>query len=346
MNETMLAWQAIAYGAAEVSLRLACIAKPAPGPGQVRLRVQAASLNPIDFKLLQGDLRRIQGLAFPVTLGFDSSGVIDALGAGACKFRLGDRVFARASRDTLGAFAEYSVQPEQFVALAPANVSAAQAASLPLVALTTVQGLVDRAQAQAGQRILIHAGSGGLGSFAIQYARQLGLLVDTTTSSANAAWVKQLGAERVIAYDREDYRRAGAVYDIVFDTLGGAHTLAAFSLLKAGGCVVSVAGPPDREMAAKFGGNLLVRAGMKFISRKVYAAARATSARYYRFLTESDGAQLAQVSALVERGAIRPVVDRVFTFEDCIAAFEYLKAGHARGKVVLDVDSGRALDET
>lgn len=339
MSETMRAWQAIAYGEPRSSLRLSVLPKPSPGPGEVRLRVVAASLNPIDFKLLQGQLRRVQTLAFPVTLGFDLSGVIDALGEGAGKFRVGDRVFARASRDTLGAFAEYSVQPERFVALAPANVSMAAAASLPLVALTTVQGLVDRAGAKPGQRILIHAGSGGLGCFAIQYARKLGMLVDTTTSSRNESWVRELGADRVIAYDREDYRRAGPAYDIVFDTLGGSHTLDAFTVLKPGGCVVSVAGPPDREMAAKFGGNILIRSVMRFMARKVYAAARARGARYYRYLTESDGKQLAEVAALVGQGAIRPVVDRAYAFEDCVAAFEYLIAGRAKGKVVLQVAS-------
>jgi alcohol dehydrogenase len=344
MNGTMRAWQAIAYGSAENCLRLDSVPIPAPGPGQVRLRVQAASLNPIDFKLLRGDLRRIDTLVFPVTLGFDASGVVDALGAGATKFQVGDRVFARASRETLGAFADYCVQPEEFVALAPANISAAGAASLPLVALTTVQGLVDRAHAKAGQRILIHAGSGGLGSFAIQYAKQLGLHVDTTTSSRNQEWVRALGAERVIAYDRDDYRKAGAVYDIVFDTIGGAHTLDAFAVLKPGGCVVSVAGPPDREMTEKFGGSFLVRTIMKFMARKAYSKAAAKQAQYFRFMTESSGAQLAQVAALVDRGAIKPVIDRVFSFEDAIAAFEYLIAGRATGKVVLDLDGDQSLD--
>jgi alcohol dehydrogenase len=340
----MRAWQASGYGEARAALRLAEVARPEPGPDELRLRVQAASLNPIDYKLLRGDLRRIQPLRFPVTLGFDASGVVEALGERVRGLQVGDSVFVRASRDTLGALAEYSVQPEAFVARAPANVDAMQAASLPLVALTTVQGLVDRAQARPGQRILIHAGSGGLGSFAVQYARHLGLRVVATTSFANAGWVAALGAERVISYDREDYRADGAIYDIVFDTLGGAHTLDAFAVLKPGGCVVSVAGPPDREMARRFAGNLLVAAVMKWSARKVYAAAAARQARYFRFLTESSGSQLAAVAALVESGAIQPVVDRVFAFEDAVAAFEYLAAGHAKGKVVLRVEPAAGDD--
>jgi alcohol dehydrogenase len=338
----MLAWQATSHGSPADALRLRSIAIPEPGPGELRVRVEAASLNPIDYKLLRGDLRRLQKLSFPVTIGFDACGTVDAVGADV-PFRLGERVFLRASRDTLGAFAEFTVQPAAFVAPAPLRCSAVGAASLPLVALTTIQGLVDRAGALSGQRILIHAGSGGLGSFAVQYARQLGLVVDATTSSRNVQMVTDLGAQRVIAYDREDYRALGAVYDIVFDTLGGAHALDAFRVLKAGGCVVSVAGPPDDEMIRR-GPNALVRTAMRLMSLRVRAAARASGSRYFRFLTESDGDQLRRVAELVDRGAIRPVVDRVFPFEDAIAALDYLMAGRSRGKVVLDMEQRAAAE--
>ncbi len=331
----MRAWQATAYGPTKDALSLATIPRPVPGPGELRLRVQAASLNPIDYKLVHGALRRVQPLSFPVSIGFDASGIVDAVGAGVTAFRVGDPVFVRASRDTLGAFAEYSVQPERFVAHRPANIDAIGAASLPLVALTTVQGLVDRAQVHAGERILIHAGSGGLGSFAIQYAKALGMIVETTTSSRNAEWVQALGADRVICYDRDDLRARGAIYDVVFDTLGGAHTLEAFELLKSGGAVVSVAGPPDREMAARFAGSFVVKLAMRWMARKVYAAANRKQARYFRYLTESSGAQLAHIAAMVELGTVHPVVDRVFDFEQGLAAFDYLEAGRAKGKVVL-----------
>ena len=344
MTQAMLAWQAVGYGSPKDCLRLVSVPLPIPGPGELRLRVGAASLNPIDFKLLRGDLRRVQALSFPVTLGFDASGVVDAIGPGTSRFKIGDRVFVRASRDTLGAFAQYTVQPEAFVAMAPVRTSVVGAASLPLVALTTVQGLADRAQARPGQRILIHAGSGGLGSFAIQYAKWLGLQVDSTTSSRNVERVRALGAHEAIAYDREDYASRGRVYDIVFDTLGGEHTLKAFRLLKPGGCVVSVAGPPDREMIDKFGRNVFVRTMMQLMSRRVHAAARAGNARYFRYLTESNGTQLQAIAELVDAGHARPVVDRVFDFSDAVAAFDYLMAGHAQGKVVLDME-GRPAEE-
>lgn len=332
----MLAWQALRYGAPGGALALRRVPIPAPGPGELRIRVAATSLNPIDLKLLRGDLKRLMPLRFPRTIGFDAAGEVDAVGAGA-RFAVGEQVFVRASRDTLGAFAQYSVQPQDFVARAPAGLDPVGAASLPLVGLTTVQGLVDRAAARPGQRILIHGGSGGLGSFAIQYARHLGLHVDATTSSGNAGWVGALGAERVIAYDREDYRSAGRVFDIVFDTLGGAHTLDAFDLVKPGGCVVSVAGPPDAQMRARFGRSPLARAAMAWMARKVEARSRERGVRYFRFLTESSGAQLAGIAALVEAGAIRPVIDSVFDFDDLPAAMARLGAGRSRGKLVLRV---------
>jgi len=336
VNATYRAWQALRYGRAhEGALALRSLPVEEPPAGHVRIRVGAASLNPIDFKLLRGDLKRVQKLVFPRTLGFDAAGTVDAIGAHVVRFKVGDRVFVRASRDNLGAFAEVSVQPEAHVALEPKGLGAQEAASLPLVALTTVQALVDRAKVASGQRVLIHAGSGGLGSFAVQYARAKGLVVDATTSAKNADFVSGLGAHTVVAYDREDYRAKGPVYDVVFDTLGGEHTLDAFRVVKPGGVVVSVAGPPDEEMARRVAPNFVVRAVMGLMARKVYSAASRAGARYYRFLTESDGAALAEVAELAEGGKIKPVVDRVFPFEEAPEAFAYLERGRARGKVIL-----------
>jgi alcohol dehydrogenase len=336
MNAPMRAWQAIAYGEPAAALRLSQIPRPEPKAGELRVRVVAASLNPIDFKLLRGNLRRLQPMTFPQTLGFDAAGIVDAVGEAVADFRVGDEIFLRASRNTIGTFAEFTTQPVQFVAPKPKNIDMAGAASLPLVALTTVQGLVDRAHAAPGQRVLIHAGSGGLGSFAIQYAKHLGLIVDTTTSMKNSLWVKELGADTVICYDKEDYRERGAVYDLVFDTLGGEHTIRSLDVLKPGGVLVSVAGPPDREMVARFGRNFILRFLMWLMTRKVYAAAAKKNVRYFRYLTESNGRQLAEIGALVEAGTIRPIIDRAFPFEQCAEAFEYLIAGRAKGKVILN----------
>ena len=191
--------------------------------------------------------------------------------------------------------------------------------------------------AAAGQRILIHAGSGGVGTFAVQYARHLGLHVTTTTSSKNADFVKSLGADRVIAYDRENYLEQGGGYDIVYDTLGGAFTVDAFKVVKRGGAVISLSGPPDRDFARREGAGWLVRVAVWLMSRKVYAASAEAGASYCWFFTEPNGDQLREIAALVDSGAIKPVIDREFAFEQLPAALTYLEAGRARGKVVLKV---------
>ncbi len=252
------------------------------------------------------------------------------------EFKPGDAVYARTSRDTIGTFAERIALPEQFVALKPVTVSQAEAASLPLVGLTTLQGFA-RVGARAGQRILIHAGAGGIGTFAVQYAKHLGLEVTSTTSSKNVDFVKSLGADRVIAYDRENYLKQGGNYDIVYDTLGGAFTVDAFKLVKRGGAVISLSGPPDRDFATRVGAGWLVLAAVWWMSRKVYAASVASGASYCWFFTEPDGDQLREIARLVDSGAIKPVIDREFAFEQLPAALAYLEAGRARGKVVLKV---------
>jgi len=204
------------------------------------------------------------------------------------------------------------------------------------VGLTTLQGFA-RAGARAGQRILIHAGSGGIGTFAVQYARYLGLHVTTTTSSKNVDFVKSLGADRVIAYDRENYLEQDGDYDIVYDTLGGAFTVDAFKVVKRGGVVISLSGPPDRDFARREGAGWLVRVAVWLMGRKVYAASAKAGAGYCWFFTEANGDQLHDIATLVDSGAIKPVIDREFAFEQLPAALSYLEGGRARGKVVLKV---------
>ncbi|ANW06054.1 NADP-dependent oxidoreductase [Bradyrhizobium icense] len=324
------------YGATADHVRLAEIADPAPGLEDVLIEIHAASLNPIDFKIVHGDLKRVSKYRLPRPFGFDASGIVLSTGARAIRFKPGDAVYVRASRETIGTFAEKIALPEKLVAPKPAAISYTEAAALPLVGLTTLQGFA-RVKARAGQRILIHAGAGGIGTFAIQYARHLGLHVTTTTSSKNVDFVKSLGADRVIAYDRENYLEAGGGYDIVYDTLGGAFTVDAFKIVKRGGAVISLSGPPDRDFARREGAGWLVRAAVWFMSRKVYAASAEAGASYCWFFTEPSGDQLREIAELVDRGAIKPVIDREFAFEQLPAALTYLEAGRARGKVVLRV---------
>jgi alcohol dehydrogenase len=332
----MRAYLLTGYGAIADNVRLAEIPDPLAGAGEVVLEIHAAGLNPIDFKLVHGALKRISKYKLPRPIGFDASGVVRSAGPGASKFKAGDVVYARASRDSIGTFAEQIALPEKLVAARPATISYAEAASLPLVGLTTLQGFA-RAGARAGQRILIHAGSGGVGTFAVQYAKHLGLHVTSTTSSRNADFVKSLGADRVIAYDRENYLEQGGGYDIVYDTLGGAFTIDAFKVVKRGGVVISLSGPPDRDFARREGAGLLVRIAVWLMGRKVYAASASAGAAYVWFFTESNGEQLRDIAALVECGAIRPVIDREFAFEQLPEALAFLEAGRARGKVVLKV---------
>ena len=322
------------YGAITDNVRLAEMADPVAGPGEVLIEIHAAGLNPIDFKLVHGALKRISTYKLPRPFGFDASGIVISAGVGATRFKPGDAVYVRASRHTIGTFAEQIALPEKFMALKPATISHAEAASLPLVGLTTLQGF-GRAGARAGQRILIHAGSGGVGTFAVQYAHHLGLDVTSTTSSKNADFVKSLGANRVIAYDRENYLQQGGDYDIVYDTLGGAFTVDAFKVVRRGGVVISLSGPPRRNFAAEIGAGHLIRFAIWLMGRKVYAASARAGATYDWAMTESSGDQLRDIAALVERGAIKPVIDREFAFEQLPDALAYLEAGRARGKVVL-----------
>src|SRR5689334_1242459 len=324
------------YGAIDDHVRLADVADPIARFNEVVIEIHAASLNPIDFKIVRGDLKRVSKYTLPRTFGFDASGVVLSAGAHASRFKPGDAVYVRSSRETIGTFAEKIALAEKFVALKPTSITHEAAASLPLVGLTTLQGF-EKVDARAGQRILIHAGAGGIGTFAIQYARHLGLHVATTTSSKNADFVKSLGADRVIAYDRENYLEQGGDYDIVYDTLGGVFTLDAFKVVKRGGAVISLSGPPDRDFARREGAGLLVRAAVWLMNRKVYAASEAAGASYCWFFTEPNGDQLREIARLVDTGAIKPVVDREFAFEQLPDALAYLEKGRARGKVVLKV---------
>jgi NADPH:quinone reductase-like Zn-dependent oxidoreductase len=333
----MRAWKIIRYGAPEHAFRLTEVDAPVAGPGDLVVRVRAAGINPIDLKLAAGDLRAVQRLGFPAAAGFDLAGTVDHVGSDVRGFAVGDEVYARADRLRRGAFAEAVAIQASVVAKKPTSLSFVQAASLPLVGLTTVQALVDRAHARAGQRVLVHAGSGGVGTFAIQYAKALGLHVTTTTSSRNSAWVRELGADEVVEYDRESLLDRGERWHIVYDTLGAGTTLESFRLVEPGGTVVSIAGPPDAEMPSAVGAGPLVRAAMWLLRCRVEAAARKAGARYFRFLTESRGDQLGEIAELVDAGKIQAVIDSTVAFEDAQVGLARVASGRAKGKVVIEI---------
>lgn len=333
----MRALVATKYGELSKQLALRDVPAPAISDTEVLIEAHAASINPIDYKIVRGDLKRIQKLTFPALLGFDVSGIVIGTGSRVTRFKTGDAVFARASRERTGTFAERIALPESFVAMRPHHLSHIEAASLPLVGLTTVQALADRAHAKPAQRILIHAGSGGVGTFAIQYAKTLEMHVTTTVSSKNADWVKALGADEIIRYDQESYLKAGRAWDIVFDTLGDQYTAEAFQVVKPGGVVVSIAGVPDRYFADQVQAGPMTRLVIWMMNRSIYRLAAKTGATYFRFLTESDGQQLAEIAKLCEAGKIKPVIDSVYPFSQSIDAMQHAAAGRVKGKVVLEI---------
>jgi len=326
------------YGPLREVLGFSHTETPDVGAHDVRIHVAAASINPIDYKMVEGALRQILKINFPAPLGFDCCGKVDAVGSGVTRFSVGDRVYSRLPRDRVGSFAEFAVVDEKLVAMAPSGLTAVECASLPLVSLTTLQGLVDRAEAQPSQTILIHAGSGGLGSVAVQYAKNvLGLHVTTTASSRNADWVRELGADEVIPYDIKSYLDDPTRYDIIFDTLGGKTTLDSFTVVKPGGKVVSVMGPPNSEFSRQMGVGPIVKFVIWMMGRKVRKLARARPAHYFYYFTESNGAQLEHMARVVEAGKVRPVIDSVYPFEKAVDALEYAHEGHTKGKVVIQM---------
>ena len=233
--------------------------------------------------------------------------------------------------------AEYVVSNVNDTALIPSNLSFDESASIPLVGLTTYQALEDIAKLSKGEKILIHAGSGGIGTFAIQLAKHLGAHVTTTTSTKNISFVKGLGADKVIDYTSENYLDEGAVFDVVFDTLGGEHTLNSFKVIKNEGRVISISGAIDEATAEQFGLNKFIRMILAFQTRKVTRAASKKNAMYRFLFMSPNGEQLKKIAKLYESGEIKPIIDKTYNFSEAIQALEYLSKGHARGKVIVKI---------
>ena len=259
------------------------------------------------------------------------------MGAQVTRFKKGDAVYARLDTDRIGAFAEFAVVREGAAALKPANVTFEEAASLPLVALTAWQALVEIGKLGANQRVLVHAGSGGVGSVAIQLARHLGARVFTTVGRRNVELVKRLGADVAIDYRSERFEDVAKNCDVVLDSAGGATLVRSFECVKPGGVVVSIGGTPSAAFARRWGLNPLIVLAIRLMSRKAMAAARRHNARYEYLFMRADGGQLREITRLVECGVIRPLVDKVFPLEQVRDALAYAESGRAAGKVVVTV---------
>jgi alcohol dehydrogenase len=322
------------YGSNDV-VRAGNMPDPDCGRNDVLVQIHAASINPVDFKIRDGKLKLVLPLRFPFILGSDLAGVVVRAGSGVQRFKPGDEIYARPYG--IGAFAEFIAIKEDAVAIKPKQLSMEEAASIPLVGLTAWQALVERANLKAGQKVLIHAGSGGVGTFAIQLANHLGAVVATTTSTANLDWVQRLGADMVIDYKMDDFETILRDYDVVLDTLGGETLKKSVRVLKAGGKIISISGPPDPEFAKEIGAGWIVRQAMRLMSYRIRKSAKRHHVSYSFLFMRPSGDQLREIGSLIDAGVIRPVVDRVFPFASTKEALAYVEKGHAKGKVIAKV---------
>lgn len=312
------------------------VPRPHPGAQEVLVRVHAAGLNPVDFKIRQGMLKVIQRYKLPAVMGNDFAGVVEACGEGVTRFAEGDRVFARVAKDSLGAFADYAVIPETLLARMPPSLDFETAAGIPLAGLTALQALRDELQLEAGSRVFIPGGAGGVGTFAIQLAKWLGAEVTTTASPRGRALVERLGADVVIDYTTQRFEDHVRDMDGVFDLLGGETLRKSFGVVKRGGTVVSIAGMPEPETARKDLGRGTALAALFWIaSYGLRAEARKHGVTYRYLFMHPSGTELAELAQLVEEGKLEPVIDRVFPFAEIGQAFAYLESGRAKGKVVV-----------
>jgi len=322
------------YGDIESNLGFNNIEKPVVSDDQVLIEVYAASVNPIDYKIIEGAMKKVRKLTFPSLIGFDVSGIIVEKGKNVNHLNVGDEVYSRVPSDSPGTFSEFIAVNANVVSLKPSNLDFVNASSLPLVGLTTIQSF-DRANLKSGDKVLIHAGSGGIGTFAIQYAKSKGAYVYTTTSTKNVSWVKELGADRVIDYKTENYLEIVKDIDIVYDTLGGNYTEDAFKVIQKGGKVISLAGDVDEETAKELGLNGLIRFILKLKRKQISKQAKNKSAYYKLVLMQPDGNQLNDIKLLVETEKIKPIIDKVFNFSEAINALVYQKSGRAKGKIII-----------
>ncbi|WP_330293151.1 NADP-dependent oxidoreductase [Streptomyces sp. NBC_00576] len=320
----------------KAGVRAGEIPDPEVGADDVLVYIQAASINPLDRMIRDGEMKAILPYKVPFVLGNDLAGIVVEVGTAVTRFAVGDEVFARPDKNRIGTFAELIAVHQDDVAIKPTTLTMEEAASLPLVALTSWQVLVERARIRPGQKVLIHAGSGGLGTIAIQLAKELGAHVATTTSTANVDLVKRLGADVVVDYKKQAFETVLRDYDVVLDSLGGETLLKSLDVVKPGGKVISVAGPPDAALGKELGANPVIRLVMSALSFRVRRRARRRNVTYSFLFMKASGDQLRELTPLIDDGKIRPVVDTVFPFESTREALEYLEAGHAKaGKVVI-----------
>lgn len=324
------------YGKKETG-RIGDAPQPRLRDDDVLIRVHAASVNALDTKIRTGEFKLILPYRLPLVLGNDVAGTVERVGAGVRQFKPGDEVYARPDDDRIGTFAEFIAIKATSVALKPGNLGMVEAASLPLVALTAWQALVETAQLKPGQKVFIQAGSGGVGTVAIQLAKHLGAFVATTTSTANVGWVKALGADVVIDYKEQDFATELADYDVVLNSLGKDELTRSLKILKPGGHLISISGPPTPTFATARGLAWPLKQVMRLLSHGIRSKAEQKGVTYTFVFMRASGQQLGEITSLVEAGAIRPVIDRVFPFQETQSALAHVESGRAKGKVVVEM---------
>jgi len=330
----MKAIQQIEYKEISESIKFSEIEKPTITKDEVLIEIYAAGVNPLDIKVIEGKLKSMGILKLPATLGYDVSGIIIEKGANITNFNIGDEVFSKVNKQ--GAFTEFVAINHNLISLKPKNTNFEEAASLPLVGLTAIQAL-KRGKLKSDETILIHAGSGGVGSFAIQYAKAKGAYVYTTTSTENVEWVKALGADHVIDYKTEDYKTIIKNVDMVLDTLGQEYTEDAFKVIKNGGRVITLVGPIDEETAERMGLNTSEKDKLEEKRSKITKQINIKSAYYSLLIMGTNATQLNEIVELVELGKIKAKIDKVFPLKDTLDALLYVKKGRTKGKVVIKI---------
>ena len=318
-------------------LRAADVPEPEVGDGDVLVKVSASSINPLDKMVRNGEFKQLLKYQTPFVLGHDVAGVVTKVGSAVRDFQVGDEVYARPRDLRIGTFAEYIAIDQDDVARKPDSLTLHQAAAVPLVSLAAWQALVDRAQVKPGQKVLVHAGSGGLGSTVIQLAKHLGATV-TTASGQNAELVRSLGADVVVDYKKEDFADVLSGYDVVLDSLGGENLEKSLTVLKPGGHAISVTGPPDPGFAKQLTTPKYMGVVMGLLSRKVHRQARKLGVSYSFLFMQANGAQLRELAALYDAGQLRPVIDKTFPFDQTLQALAYVEQGRGNGKVVITLD--------
>src|SRR5437773_1292457 len=303
----------------------------------VLIEIHAAGVNPLDSKIRDGEFKLLLPYRLPLILGNELAGVVTRVGSRVRRFKPGDEVYARPDKNRIGTFAEFIAVSQDDLAIKPKSLTMEEAASVPLVGLTAWQALIEKAKLKKGQKVLIHAGSGGVGTFAIQLAKDVGATVATTTSTANIDLVRRLGADIVIDYKKDSFEEILRDCDVVLNSLDVETLEKYLRVLKPGGNLISISGPPDPEFARHLGLSRILELVMRLLSFRIRRQAKRHQVNYSFLFMRASGDQLRQIGSLIETGAIRPVLDRIFPFESTKEAMAYVEKGRAKGKVVVKV---------